>query len=626
MESNQNKKYYINEKLSSFKLSLSYITVLLGSFDKNKEDPDEPLLKMLNYNDISTISELGEKNNVKNYFYLGRKKIAKLLYDQDEVIIFEEFPEENLSSYFFLSLLIKENRHMVNYQYTLKYIQSFFNKMEEIDNKAYKTIILSNIILDMIKAYKDFDYDNEENEKAQLDNIENKTKKIISENIKSIKPEFELKDIESKNIEEIYIKIIKYLLTNISEYLTSILEQLDIKNINITSTIFKELSNSLSDKDFTKNYIINKLNDLEDEKIINFYYILFIYVLKDPLYIYQNNFLLQIKRKIIDIFKTKSLDYYIFINNNNILNNDKLNDIISFFTDSKYYIESIKDDISETKDIINKILKDSSFIFEINENDEPKFIMNKEIKIGKIILKYEDLKNIKMYDNNYKDYEKFLTIFDDFKNSFDKKIDIKNSLKIVLNFKNENQIENLYLNFITENNDKKLYTIRDILNIKSILNEKEFLELIGDINNYISITNFNSNFSISNSISQPKKAIFKIFPESNNNPDSIINNTKEEEEIKNKSLKKEVNEIKDINNDKYKIIDTIEMIGKHLGESEYIQEYSNEILISVDSRNNFFLYDSNYKIINSLENRVINCPLNIYRKYYSSDGVNEKLE
>ena len=622
MENNQNKKYYINEKLSSFKLSLSYITVLLGIFDKNKEEPDEPLLKIVNYDDIIKILELKEKNNIKKYFYLNRKKIGKLLYIEDEIITFDKFPKENLSSYFYLSLLIKESGNVVNYIYNLEYIQDIFNKMGEIGDKPYKKLIISNIILDMIKAYKEFDDYNEYNDEIQLDNIENESKKIIDVNIKKIKPEF-----ESKNIEEFYIKIIKYLLTNISEDLTSILEQLDIKNINITSTIFNELSNSLSDKDFTKNYIINELNDLEDEKIINFYYILFIYVLKDPLYIYQNDFLLKIKRKIIEIFKAKSIDYYIFIYNNNFLNNDKLNDIISFFVDSKYYIKSIKDDISETKDIINKIIKDSSFLFEINENNKPKFIMNKEIKIGKIILKYEDLKKIKIYDNNFKDYEKFLTIFDDFKNLFDKKLDIKNSLKIALNFKKENKIENLYLNFITENNNNKLYTIRDILNIKSLSNEKEFLELIGDINNYISTkTNINSNFSISNSISQPKKAIFKIFPESNSNPNSFKNNIKEKEGIKNKSLKNQVSEITDINNDKYKIIDTIEIIGNHRGESEYIQEYSNEFLISVDSRNNFFLYDSNYKKINSIENGVINCPLNIYRKNYSSDGVNEKLE
>ena len=703
MKSNQNKKYYINEKLSSFKLSLSYITLLLGSFDENKEDPDEPLLEIVNYDDIKKISKLEEKNNIKNYFYLGRKKIAKLLYDQDEVIIFEEFPEENLSSYFYLSLLIKENRHMVNYQYTLKYIQSVFNKMKEIDNKAYKTIILSNIILDMIKAYKYFQDYNEENEKAQLDKIEDKTKKIISENIKSIKPEFELKDIESKNIEEIYIKIIKYLLTNISEDLSFILEQLDIKNINITSTIFGELSKSLSDKDFTKNYIIIELNDLEDEKIINFYYILLIYVLKDPLYIYQNNFLLQIKRKIINIFKTKSIDLYNLLYNNNTLNNDnlkKLNDIINFFADSKYYhkkyIESIKnnqnqsttnyskinntsgtnshpnidnlnnlldnnsngnssskidssiyreksnnsnniikikDDISESKDIINKILNDSSFIFEINEKNKFKFIINKEIKIGNKILKYEDMKKLKISesDTNSKDYEKFLTIFDDFKNSFVKKIDIKNSLKIVLNFKKENKIENLYLNFINENKNNKLYTIRDILNIKSLSNEKEFLDLISGINDYITTktNNKNSNISSINSISEPNSGVSSInfIQESNSSHDSFVYNNK-------KNLKKEDNEIINTNSDKYKIIDIVEIIGIHKKESEYIKEYSNRFLISADSNNNLFIYDSNYRLVKLIEEAIKDTapkcpkkwPLSIYQKNNSSDGTNEKLE
>ena len=698
MENKQNKKYYINEKLSSFKLSLSYITVLLRIFDKNKEEPDEPLLKIVNYDDIIKILELKEKNNIKKYFYLNRKIISKLLYEEDKIITFDKFPQENLSSYFYLNLLIKESVNVVNYIYNLEYIEDAFNEMGKIDNKEYKKIILSKIILDMINAYKEFEHYNEDNDETQLNNIENKSKNIIDVNIKKIKPEF-----ESKNIEEFYIKIIKYLLTNTSEDFSSILEQLDIKNINITSTIFNELSKSLSDNDFTKNYIINGLNDLEKENIINFYYILLIYVLKDPLYIYQNNFLLQIKRKIIKIFKTKSIDLYNLLYNNNTLNNDnlkKLNDIINFFADSKYYyknnIESIKnnqnhsttnyskinntsgtnshpnidnlnnlldnksngnssskidssiyrekssnsnniiknkDDISESKDIINKILNDSSFIFEINANNKFKFSINKEIKIGNKDLKYEDLKKIKIpeSDNNYKDYEKFLTIFDDFKNSFVKKIDIKNSLKIVLNFKNENKKENLYLNFITENNNKKLYTIRDILNIKSLSNEKEFLDLIGGINDYITTktNNKNSNISSINSISESNSGVSSInfIQESNSSHDSFVYNNK-------KNLKKEDSEISNINSDKYKVIDIVEIIGIHKKESEYIQEYSKGFLISADSNNNLFIYDSNYRLVKLIKEAIRDTvnkspkkwPLSIYQKNNSSDGTNEKLE
>ena len=48
-------------------------------------------------------------------------------------------------------------------------------------------------------------------------------------------------------------------------------------------------------------------------------------------------------------------------------------------------------------------------------------------------------------ENLEKRYKKFLTIFDDFKNSYNKNITINYNLKLNFDFKYENEKENLYI-------------------------------------------------------------------------------------------------------------------------------------------------------------------------------------
>ena len=103
-------------------------------------------------------------------------------------------------------------------------------------------------------------------------------------------------DILIKKIDEIYIKIINALIRSKKfedfEYTFNILEKKKKKNISLTKTIFKGLMN---EQNYVKNYEISHVEDFNDEKKVNFYFISFALIFKNSLYIYNVPFLLKLK-------------------------------------------------------------------------------------------------------------------------------------------------------------------------------------------------------------------------------------------------------------------------------------------------------------------------------------------
>ena len=136
--------------------------------------------------------------------------------------------------------------------------------------------------------------------------------KIIEENIKYINNELDLnwnkKYIINKSIDKLYKDIIEKLLLNNKleeyDYIYNIINQLELESINITNKIFNAINDLLNRNENIKNrYLITKEEDLFNIKIINFYYILFKYILKDSIFIYQINFLLKIKKSILKLIR-----------------------------------------------------------------------------------------------------------------------------------------------------------------------------------------------------------------------------------------------------------------------------------------------------------------------------------
>ena len=147
-------------------------------------------------------------------------------------------------------------------------------------------------------------------------------------------------DLIEKKIDEIYSEIIITLIKKNKfedyEYTYNIIQQLDLESIDITDSMFEEINNLLNNDEEIKNkYIISKVEDLFDDKKLNFYFILFKYILKDSYFIYIIEYLYKIKRNIILILNKNSFENIEKLNENQKM---KLNKLLEIFLDSKFYI------------------------------------------------------------------------------------------------------------------------------------------------------------------------------------------------------------------------------------------------------------------------------------------------
>ena len=218
--------------------------------------------------------------------------------------------------------------------------------MNENKKNSNPKLIYSKIILDLIENYKhigEYYYN-----KNEIDDLEKENMNIIKDNINiysELGLNFDTKVLKSKNIDEIYAEIIKTLIKKEKlenyEYTYNIIKQMDLESIDITEKIYGEIYNLLDEnKNYVKEYLVIKEEDLFNYKKINFYYILLKYILKNSIFIYQINFLFKTRINIIKLIKLNSnifSSFNIKIIDNNI--KERLNYILEKIIDSKYYIQ-----------------------------------------------------------------------------------------------------------------------------------------------------------------------------------------------------------------------------------------------------------------------------------------------
>ena len=319
-----------------------YLSKLLPSFEKKNNHPISHMLS--NFEEINDILNNKKDNKIKFLFY-NRNKVHDILYSCEKTIeICSEMLGNELSNYFYLALLLEENKVTVDYEYSIDLIRDVC-KLIKKENKL-RDIILSKIIIILIEHYKETEIFDEDEEKEELENIENNSLETIKNNIKELeKLKMNNDDFKNKKIDEIYIDIINILIKNNKfedyKYVYNVIKELDLEKINITETMFNELSKTLNiNEEYIKNYIIlNSKNFSLKEEIINFYYILIKYIFKNSIYIYNIDLLLETRKNILKIMKTNINDLF-----NNNLHDDiiiKWEFIINFLTDSEYYNKKI---------------------------------------------------------------------------------------------------------------------------------------------------------------------------------------------------------------------------------------------------------------------------------------------
>jgi len=325
-------------------------------------DEGDPTFKLINnFSEINTL--LNNNSDKFKFIYFNKTKIKQILYDcEKEIIIDSDKIENTLYNLFYLSLLVTENKEIINYKYSIDYIKQL-NEFNERSNLKLKKIISSKIILDLIDYFVGFEEYNEDFESSFI-NIKNNNINIIKDN-NNILDQYNLKykDFINKSIDEIYSDIIKTLLNKYKNYnnMYDVIEELDLEKIDITNSIFKEISKILSND---KNIIEKRIKDINDflnEDKIEFYYILLKFILKNPIYIYQIPFLIDTRKFILKNMNS--------LKGGGNIEKEKLEYLIKTLTGSKYYkINIIQNDYNNgfSTQNINDNLKESKTTNEVN--------------------------------------------------------------------------------------------------------------------------------------------------------------------------------------------------------------------------------------------------------------------
>ena len=464
-------------------------------------DNNDPIFKLISsYDDIEYILK-NKKENIFKFLYFNKNQVQQILYESDKIITITSdiLLKNDLSYYFYLNVLLNYNTDTVDYQYSKEEIKTVNNQLKYEKNEEIQNFMKSKIITSLTSNYRQFDdYDEEEDEK-DLETIKT-TNKIDINKLKELNLISEDNIENNENIDDIYIDIINSLIENDNlsnyEYYIKIMEQIDLENIDIIKSIYDKLSKILdiNSKYITK-YKISDINDLLNEKIINFYFILFKYILKNTLYLYHIPLLLKSRTNILKTIKINSQS----ISNTVIKDNyNKFKYIIDFFTDSKYYEKYLDYIINNTeqseqdKSVKNNNSSISSQISKPNISTKSKTKQNQKqnlnvppggVDIYKIII-YE--KNIEIPKNNYNKLRfikelsngyfiigapgDFLYIYDQ-NYTFQKKIDIKILKEDIQKLSSKANTNKLLSN--KDNEITKKFFIRNIIETNYSKNNKK---------------------------------------------------------------------------------------------------------------------------------------------------------
>ena len=383
-----------------------------------KEDSkieNDPIFKLFFI--LAEIHDILNFPNFTKYLYLNAKKVDEVLYVSEETLnVDNQQKEKDLSFFFYLFLLIMHNPDIINYKYSLDFIKEINNKKKNNNNYCLRNIIISKIILTLISNFKNFD--------DECDNIGHKEAidAMIKENTEAIEGNMKLieymnlnltkKYIIDKSVDEIYIDIIIQLIKNdkLSDYEFSfnIISQLNFEKIDLNEKMLAKLTKilNMNEKNVDKYFIAN-YNDLLDNKIVNFHYILLKYILKNSIYIYQIPFLLKIH---VNIKKIINSNIYELISNElEEQDKERFEYILEKYSDLFYYFKKfldlkltieeeeiniieIKPDEENKKENTNNANKESNNKSTKGSTDK---IIENELKINEINKKEEEFDPLK---------------------------------------------------------------------------------------------------------------------------------------------------------------------------------------------------------------------------------------
>ena len=139
-------------KFSLIKKSLEF-----GLLEINNNDPILQLLQ--NYSEFIEIQNYLNESLFFKLLYFNRVKFHQILYDEGETF-YICCDNIEISSLFYITLLIEENKYIINYEYSIDLIK----KIDKLKNlELYENIIYSKIILCLINNFKQLNADGRNN-------------------------------------------------------------------------------------------------------------------------------------------------------------------------------------------------------------------------------------------------------------------------------------------------------------------------------------------------------------------------------------------------------------------------------------------------------------------------------
>ena len=584
---------------------------------------------------ISLISEFSQIESLLKlkmprkfeYFYLNKVQIHKILYDNEQIIkIQSNTQEKNLANLFYIILLIKYQSYLTNYIYEFDYIQNA-NNLRKNSQNVLTNFILSMIVIELINNYKeaeefyDFKFENQLNEIYE----ENLKIKNSYHALNQYNFDLNIKEIESNNLEDIYSKIILSLIQEGKlenyEYSNNIFEQLNFGEIHITENIFAKIVNIFNDeKEFIKKYKIVKIEDLYNEKIINFYFAIFKYIFKDSFYIYNIPFLYKIRKAVLKIIKFENNKLSELNKNNN--KNNKKEYVIAKFCDSKYYLikylgakydqlkqileyytnylfETKKEEIKLLNDFINNINLEIEYEKYLQDFEKAKK-MNERIEIIKFLLEETE----KSYENE-KEVSECAKIWEGLEKAIkDKKIKNikKNYMEILKKYFNDSNNKDLLISIFTE--EIYEYFINEIKEKNSEKNEEENILQKGLYKDIEKIDG-NQNKSTDEKAKENNKSIIIVPTPDESKLNITVNNNNNESVL----IISKVSEMK--NNDSFfdesdfHIMTHIKAIGKHKKSAGFIKETENGYFISGGGDKNLLIYNPKFENVSKIDKNEI---------------------
>ena len=613
---------------NSNKWLLTNITLFSFLIDKLPIDEENLDIKIIrNFSDVKKILKL-EKIDKFKYIYFDKKTIHQILYEFDNFI---SINEEYISSFkefenlFYVDLLILSEPYIMNYEFS----KQFVLKIDKLINNIYKNklslTILCKIKIDFINNYKLSDVFNESNDEDELNDIENNCKNLIKENVsefEKIGVTFEENEIYSLKVDEIYSATLKALIESNKfqdyEYIYRIVNDLNLEKIFITKTMFDELNKALNlDKDYIKPYIIIKIENLFDIRIINFYYILIKYIFKNSFYLYQIPLLLNTRNIIIYIIK-KNLDNLIYCKlkyEKDIVLMERVDYVMEKILDSEFHYKKYIQHFRKNKlksikffykffffDTHKKLIKELENITENDLEDKynhiasnNKIMENIEIRLN--VINHINPKPINIGDL-FLNQNKIKRIFESWKliEKIIKEKKLKRMSKLA-----RSKLYNLLQNTNTLKMLKKIFTEKEInfflnhtenlpkINLNKEANDSKLIAVGMDTVN-IHLDNEMKNSSImiqTDIISENSKSIIKS--DSKFNPGSIYKYV-EESFVPLSTMDK----FKKSHH--YKIIEHCDIMGKHKS-AEFIKQLSNGGFMSGGDDRNLIWYDKLFRQI-----------------------------